>query len=189
MNFTKFLDDEQLTLEAKQKLTVLMYLSEMELITESLEDMNEEVLAENTNKFLKKMGIEVHKGDGLVDYIKQFTKGTGKLVLAAIKGDKTEVKRIANEFTREKFLDFVLKVDLATMHFITGPIHLIDAITGWDIMANLHDKSNTAKSKLKTFYKAVSDIKSTVDDILTGGKHKRMMQVVKNLEANMPKAT
>ena len=46
-------------------------------------------------------------------------------------------------------LDFLLKLDMATLHVLTGPLHTIDAITGWHLWANVKDKADQGLKKAK----------------------------------------
>ena len=75
--------------EMETKIATLMYLSE------KMDTLNEADLQEGVNDFLGKIGMKLHKGDGLLNYIAQFSKGTGKIVLAAFKTTRlTESKAI-----------------------------------------------------------------------------------------------
>lgn len=173
--------------EMEDKVTTLLWLSENEdILNESLETLNEDELVEGINDWLGKVGMKLHKGDGIIDYIKQFTGGAGKLILAAIKGDKKKVKEIADSLEKEKVVDFLLKLDMATMHVVTGPIHFIDAITGWDLMVNLKHAAHGASDLLKGFYDAIKKVKDTIVKVLDGEKKEKMLQVATNLEVNMP---
>jgi hypothetical protein len=173
--------------EMQEKVAIFLYLSENDnMINES--DLTETKLQESLNDWLKKVGLKAHKGEGLIDYIKDFTKGTGKLIMAAIKGDKDEVKNIADGITKEKFLDFLLKLDTATLHLVTGPIHFIDAITGWHIGADIGHAVKSTKNVLKSFYTALNDVKHAVCEVLNGRRQKKMLKVINQLEYNMPDA-
>jgi hypothetical protein len=130
--------------------------------------------------------MKLHKGDGIIDYIKQFSTGAGKLVLAAIKGDKEKVKEISKSLDKAKVVDFLLKLDMATLHIVTGPIHFIDAVTGWDLMANIKHLSKGAKDILKTFYDAIKTVKDSITHMLDGPKQKKMLSVADKLAYNMP---
>ncbi len=107
----------------------------------------------NEENWLSKLGLHVKKGKGLIQYFAQFGAGMAKLFKAAIKKDKAEVKRImANEISKEDLLDFVLKLDQASMHILTGPLHFIEAITGIHIAANLGHVADSVKTVVKDAY-------------------------------------
>lgn len=190
--FKSLNEAEMLSEDMQDKIALLMYLSEnQEMINESydMDELSEAQVVELTeavNDWLGKVGMKLHKGTGLIDYLKDFTKGAGKLIMAAIKKDEDEVKAIASEFTKEKVVDFLLKLDMATMHIVTGPIHFIDAVTGWDLMANIKHAAEGATDMLKAFYDAIGKVKDSIKNVLGGDRQKRMLKVADNLEYNMP---
>ena len=186
IKYSEFLTEKVITEDMQDKINILMYLSENEMINESLDTMNEADVVEGVNDWLGKIGMKLHKGDGIIDYVKQFTSGTGKLIIAAVKGDKEEVKKIANTLERAKVMDFLLKLDMATMHIVTGPIHFVDAVTGWDLMANLKHAAKGAQDMLKSFYAAIKSVKDSIVKVLKGDRQKKMLKVADNLEYNMP---
>jgi len=128
MRFKEYLKE---TTETQVKILTLLYLAENDSLVESydienLSEMQKELLTESIKSWLEKVGLSIEKGSGLIDYVTQFSIGVGKIILAAIKGDKDEVKKIAKKVTKEKVLDFLLKLDLITLHIVTEPIHIID---------------------------------------------------------------
>jgi len=190
--FNENLKNKGLSEEMQDKIALLMYISENEdMINESydlenLTEAQEELIIEGVNDWLEKVGMKLHKGKGIIDYLASFTKGAGKLIMAAIKKDKEEVKKIASNFKKEDVVDFLLKLDMATMHIVTGPIHFIDAVTGWDLMANIKHATESAKDKLKLFYDAIQKVKDSIQAVLDGKKKERMLKVADNISYNMP---
>ena len=178
--------------EMADKIALLMYLSEnKEMINESydmerLTEAQEEALVESINDWLGKVGMKLHKGDGIIDYLKGFTKGAGEMIMAAIKKDEKKVKEIAGRMDKAKVVDFLLKLDMATMHIVTGPIHFIDAVTGWDLMANIKHAAEGAKDMLKIFYDAMGKVKDSIKHVLDGSKQRQMLKVADSIEYNMP---
>lgn len=90
---------------------------------------------------LSKMGLHATKNKGLIQMIGKASANVSKLLwhafMATITGKqehKDKVTEIANKkVTKEDLIDFLIRVDLVTLHVITGPIHIIDALTGWHI--------------------------------------------------------
>ena len=162
------------------KLVVLMYLAEQK------DSLNETELVEGMKDWLDKVGLKIHKGNGIIDYISQFTKGAGKLILASIKGDKAEVKKIAKSLDKADVIDFLLKLDMATMHIVTGPIHFIDAVTGWDLTANLNQAAHTSKGMITAFHKAIETVKSTVKKLVSPDKQKLITNMISGIENVIP---
>lgn len=186
LSYKEFRQESLVVEDMEDKIALLMFLAENEMINESLESMNEAELVEGVNNWLGKIGMKLHKGDGIIDYIKQFTGGAGKLIMAAIKGEKEQVKKIASSLDKAKVIDFLLKLDMATMHIVTGPIHFIDAVTGWDLMANLKHAAAGAGDMLKKFYTAIKSVKDSIVKVLNGEKKDNMLKVANSLEYNMP---
>jgi hypothetical protein len=121
---------------------------------------NVEYVAEAVNDTLKKFGLHVAKGKGLISYFAKFATGAGKLIIAALKGDGEAVAEISNSVKKEDVIDFLLKLDQATLHLVTGPIHMIDAITGWHIAANIKHAAETASNIMDKIKKAYVDLKT-----------------------------
>jgi len=176
----KFKDYINQTAIIEDKIATLIYLSEADFLNES--DINEGI-----KDWLEKAGLKIHKGDGIIDYVKQFTSGTGKLILAAIKGDKEEVKRIAGTLEKAKVIDFLLKLDMATMHIVTGPIHMIDAITGWDLAVNLKSHAHTASNVLKTIWDSIKNIKTNIVNIIDAPNRNIVIKHIDDIESSLPK--
>jgi len=112
IKYSSFLKNQiEINEEYADKVYSLMYILEnQDMLNEST--FSDEELTEGVNDWLNKIGLKLHKGDGLASYIKQFTTGSGKLIIAAIKGDKDKVKDIASGLTADKVLDFILKLDM-----------------------------------------------------------------------------
>lgn len=97
------------------------------------------------NSAMKMLGIHGHKtGDGVIQVALKSGKILAELLWYTIKaatGDekaKAKVKELANtEITKEQVLDFLLKLDMLSLHAISGPLHMLDALTGWHIWAHV----------------------------------------------------
>lgn len=184
MTFKTYIDNIKLQEDFEDKITMLLYLSEnSEFLNES---QSEQDINESIDDWLAKVGMKLHKGNGLVDYIVQFSKGAGKLILAAIKGDKEEVKKIAKSLDKSKVIDFLLKLDMATMHVVTGPIHFIDAVTGWDLMADIEGAAKKAESKIKVFKDAILKVKESINSLISGNKKNKLMAAANKIDKNIP---
>ena len=176
------------------------YLVEKQQIDESLalmiyamdfydQGLNESDLNEmDINKFLSKFGLKFHKeGPGLIDYVRDFVKGTGKLFVAAVKGDKAEVMRIAASVTKEQVLDFILKLDQATMHILTGPIHFVDAVTGWDLWANMEKLAKDGKDILVDIWNSLKELKKKIHKAFDPNRETTILKQITDMEAMIPK--
>ena len=172
----------------EDKISTLLFLVEKEeYLNENLDILSEEMILEDIKSWLNKYGLKIHKGDGIIDYLKQFSTGAGKLILAAIKGDKEEVKRIANSLEKEKVVDFLFKLDMVSLHLITGPIHVIDAITGWDLVANLKQATKKTPSIIKDILDSIKDIKNKVVKVFDKKHYSQIILNLSNIEQSIPK--
>ncbi|PNX46619.1 MAG: hypothetical protein BV459_06015 [Thermoplasmata archaeon M11B2D] len=166
-----------------QTIAEMLYLTQEEIVLTEQTDLTEGVL-DNAKDFLEKLGITAHKGKGLIQYLKIATPNIAKMFIAAIKGDKEQVRSIAKQVRKEDVIDFLLKLDQATAHIITGPIHVIDAITGWELWANIHKQTAQSKGQLvKTLGDAVSFLKQKVDSVFgSSPKKQKLHQNIASIE-------
>lgn len=130
---------------------------EMLVIMESGDNLTEGLLDNVANK----LGFKIHKSKGIIKHLANASKGLSKMIVAAIKGDREKVKEIAKTVKKKDVMDFLLKLDMATLHMITGPIHLINAITGWDLEVDMNHKSST-----DTIKGLISQIKDKITKVL-----------------------
>ena len=178
MRFKEFLLEEQMKNETSDRLQVLLYMMEN---VDTINESTDEQILENVNKHVNKIGLKLHKSKSLIDYIKSFTTGAGKLFLYMIKGDTKKAKELLKSIKKEDVLDFIIKLDLGTLHIITGPLHTIDAWTGWDLAANVQAKMEKGSDLL-------NDIKHGIDEIrakivaLYSDEPTRIKQLDKNLQ-------
>ena len=106
-------------------------------------------IADKIDKALGALGLQVHGSNkGLIQIMLSAGKDITLLfwyAMKAMKGDK-EAKAKAEEIAKkevkkEDVIDFLLKLDTLSMHLLTGPIHMIDALTGWHIAPRIQKKS------------------------------------------------
>lgn len=169
MGFQTFINESRELTEQESNIIALAYLLEEDLNT--LNESDSEMIAEGIQDKLSKAGLKLHKGKGIIDYVRSFMKGAGKVFLSLFKGDTKKAKEILKTVEKEDILDFLYKLDLGTLHLVTGPLHTIDAWTGWDLSVkmkshmekagNIFDEIKTALTTVKTkittaFDKAVS---------------------------------
>jgi len=154
--------------------------------------LNESVLLEfkmpDISGALAKAGIHAKKGRGLIQMIASSGIHFAKIFHAAIKatgGDqeaKVNLKELlSKKISKEDIIDFLLKLDQATMHLITGPIHMIEALTGWHIWAAVHKVRNTAKDIVQKGKDIINKLKDVATDLEGSGK-KYIEKVSKSVE-------
>lgn len=155
------------------------------------------ILVEESNsrigKFLSSMGIHAHKtGPGLIGDLRSAGKGFFKFFVAVLRGDWETVKSMANkEIKKEDVLDFILRLDQATLHILTGPIHSLEALTGWHIWANIKKASEKTKEVTS---KVVSRVKDALEFIKSkvsshpDPKAKTVFKAISKIEKRAPKS-
>jgi len=168
-----------------EELTVLYALDENEIdMIFSGETLNEV----NMSKLLSKIGLTIHKEKGIIQYLRDATVGIAKCLLYAIKGDKENLKKTAKSLRKEDVLDFLLKLDMATLHIVTGPIHFIDAVTGWDLWANISEVAKTTKEVAKKVVKAIDIVKTNITKLIHDKKVSLYSKFLDKLEKDIAKA-
>ena len=162
------------------------------IINEGIVDilkMNVKDVAKNLDgllgKGLGKAGLHRHKGKGLISYVMGATKGVGKMILAAIRGDTDTVKQLAQSVKKEDVIDFLLKLDTVTQHIIVGPIHTLDAITGWHIGANLEHVIRGKDGLVSKIKGAIGTIRNTIASIVDKSRLAVIGRGLDHLEAEI----
>ena len=160
-------------------------------ICESVDELNEAVdyiqspliMEEGGGKIdsiLKKVGLHAKKTKpGLIKQFKNAGVSMIKFFVALVKGDTATIKKMANkEIKKEDVIEFLMNLDMATLHLFTGYIHAMEAITGWHIGANLHK----TKEITKTVVTKVKDALSFIKNKLSSHSAKQAKTVVKAID-------
>ena len=93
MSFKKFYEAE---LSIQESLMTLYYVTNSNTLNES-SGLDESILddfAGQVKAALPKFGVKIHKGMGLVDYMRKFTTVGGKILVAALQKDKEKIKEL-----------------------------------------------------------------------------------------------
>ena len=150
-------------------------------------NLNEDVssILDKINSTMKSMGLHSKQGKGIIQYTAQYGKAISQILyyaLKANKGDaeaKAKIKEITSkELTKEQFIDFLLKLDTLSLHAVTMPIHIIDAITGWHVAANLDKMQDPIFDRIQkaveflenAMEKATGQIKRQLQNVIAGIK-------------------
>ena len=174
MSLKNYMNESQELNEMETRMFILVNLLEQDL--NSINESSAEMLVESISDKLDKVGLKLHKGKGILSYVKSFTGGAGKVMLALFKGDAKKAKEILKTVEKEDVLDFLYKLDLGTLHLITGPLHTIDAWTGWDLSV-----------KMKSHMQKASSVFDQLKDALRNVKQKIVTAFDKNIGAKLNK--
>ena len=153
-------------------------LEEGELNGTPLSESYEDGLLMEANKFkkaLEKIGLEVEYNPrgGLIQMFTKIGKTVGKIIYLATRvsfgdeGRKPELIKLLKQTKREDIIDFLLKLDLATAHVVTAPLHMIDALTGWELKAVIHKITKSADVIQVKVKHAIEDIRGAVKNMST----------------------
>lgn len=184
--FKTFNEETELA-KSVNNLIELQYFSDMDFST-----LNESILTEfkmpDIGSALKKAGLHVKKGRGLIQIIASSGIHLAKIFHASIKaagGNKEAEKELkellSKKISKEDIIDFLLKLDQATLHVITGPIHTIEAITGWHIWAAVKKVSNVGKDLVQKGIDIINKLEDVVNDLEGSGK-KYIIKTIKSIE-------
>lgn len=190
----KFDRMHSLLCESEQRLNAdQIALLEYHFFMENLDTFNESVLNEGVKDkvmgFLKKaklsakdlthhLGLHIGRssGRGLIQSLLASGMNISKVMIAAFKSvsgnqeDKAALKdAIINlKIKKEDLLDFLLRLDQATLHLVTGPLHVIDALMGWHIWADVKAQASNIATRIKDAFTAmIQTIKDLPGNIKT----------------------
>jgi hypothetical protein len=146
--------------------------------------INESDISEATfHDYIGKVGLKLHKSKGILDYLKNFSVGAAKLLIAAVRGDKVKVKEIASHLNKEDVLDFLFKLDTASLHLFTAPIHFIDAVTGWQLHPNVKPLIAKAETVMNDISNTINSLRSKVSKWVDDPKRKNFLDTIDTLDA------
>jgi len=177
MKFTNYIQEQ----EVKEKMAMLLFVMENQN-----EQMNEE-LQESFGSFMKKLGLPEKTDKGLIDYFVGFTSVAGKMLLAAIKGDKQKIIELSSKITRKGFVDFLVKLDKVTLGIVSAPLEMINVITGWDVEGTIVNLAAGTVNIVKNIHTSIMDLKKDISSIFDSGKAKRLNDKLKYISRNVPK--
>lgn len=170
-NFEQFLKEDK---------DVFLLIDHM-IFTQDFESLDEagDGLAGKLNKALGALGLQAHgSGKGIIQTLMKAGKNVAQLfwyAMKATKGDeqaKLKVKEIANkEITKKDVVDFLLKLDTLSMHLLTGPIHMIDALTGWHIGVQFEQKTKDIAHRVDRALTHLEKIASEVPKAISKKLH------------------
>lgn len=171
--------DKQLT----EDMTILMetaYFADTEELNEAVSDA-----ISGVKNLLSKMGIEAHQtGKGIIPTLASAGKTMAQFFYHALRAPKNKesrekVKELAGkEITKGEIIDFLLRLDTLTLHLLTGPIHMIEALTGWHIWAKVGKKSQEVMERARKALETLKDHAKT----LAGKAKKKATNLINKLK-------
>lgn len=129
------------------------------------------LMTKQVKPIVKKSGIHIDTSKkGLLQYAAGAGKGTYQLLYHAVNAyynnnnaSKIKVKELMNSINKEDLIDILLKLDTLTMHWVSGPLHMMDALTGTHIWANIQDKVQDTSKKATSAIQALEKLKNNLE--------------------------
>ena len=138
---------------------------------------------------MKKAGLSAERhlgGKGLIQILKNTSVHVARAFVLGLKAHvfkkkdaKEELKQhLKRKVTRQEIIDFLLRLDQISLHIFTGPIHIIDALTGWELAADLQSSGKDVSGRVKTAIDSLDNVKLDVG----GSRVKRIDKIVLTLK-------
>jgi hypothetical protein len=115
--------------------------------------------------------VETEKG--LLSYMKSAGIGGSQILYHAFnvfyhknEESKDKIKELAKSVKKEHIIDILMKLDVLTLHLITGPLHVIEAVTGWSIMGAIKSKVEPVEKQAKQAVHSLESLGKSLDDKL-----------------------
>ena len=176
MGFKTYIEQEQV------KASLIEFALFMEQHEE--EGVVNEALKLNFKGLLDKFGLHAHKGSaGLIQTLAKVGAHVSKIIFHAIKAPTNEESKaklqelLKKKGTKEELVQFLLQLDQVTLHLVTGPIHMIDALTGWHIGAKIKDKAIDGVGMIKH---ALEDLEKAKNSY-TGDLAQKIHEIIANI--------
>jgi hypothetical protein len=115
--------------------------------------------------------FEIEKG--LLSYMKDTGIGGSQMLYHAFNAyfnknedSKLKIKELSQSVKKEHLIDILMKLDVLTLHFITGPLHMIEAVTGWNILSGIKAKIEPVEKQAKQAVHSLETLSKGLDDKL-----------------------
>lgn len=165
--FTEYLTEEQQLMNDMASLVEFAaFIEDYSYIREGkISDLGKKV----KNEIFPKLGITIKKRDSFFALLGKSSKWIGQMLyhsfMAYYNNDemhKEKVKELQSKVKKADFIDFLIRLDHITLHMIAEPIHLIDAITGWHIKADISKFGKQVEHKVKQAVDSLDDLAQSV---------------------------
>jgi hypothetical protein len=134
----------------------------------------------------KKMGISGESKKTLLGLLSTIGKKAALTLVYAIQASagSESAKEKLKEIVKDRQIyselsDLVIRLDVLTLHMISGPIHMIDALTGWDIADKIREQALGVTNKINT---AIDTISSSAQKHLNTDKSKRVQKKINQIK-------
>ena len=147
--------------------------------------------------------LKKHSRGGLLSQLKSATTNGWKFLKAVIqvynkKITEEEFKAVWETLkpSHKEIMDFLINLDMITLHMVTGPLHLIGAITGIHIdhivgerLKKAGIKTDSEAGLITNLYDIAKQLKDKVSKVLSGENAEKAAAAITNLAASLPGPT
>jgi uncharacterized protein YebE (UPF0316 family) len=143
-----------------------------------------EGIMKSVKKYMGKIGLDIEKDSkGVIDYILSFGKGVGRMFVALLSGDIDTAKLLLQDIKKEDVIDFILKLDMVTVHLLSGPLHILHGLTGWEILPKIEKKiENATKGVMQMLFDAIKKARLAITKVFSPNKQAKLMGHLKKIE-------
>jgi len=175
MDIVDRIDDYLVKEDIKILVDLAMFMEEGDYIDEAS-------IVIQSKSALNKMGIDIEKeSEGIIAKLKKpELREFFKHLFSAFAGNeisKQKIKEMAkNAVSKGDIINVLLKLDGLTLHLISGPIHVLEYLTGWKV-AGVKKKVENVTVRIQ---KSINTLKN-LSQTLTGKEKKQITNFTSNL--------
>ena len=139
-------------------------------------------------KVSNKLGFAANNKKNLIGLLRSIGKTGALSILYAIQaqaGSEDAKEKLAQVLkssnAKSEILDFVIRADVLTLHLISTPIHMIDAIAGFDIADKIREKAVGGGERLKDAVDLIQNSAKNLGNPSTIRKVKKSLNTIKKV--------
>ena len=161
-----------------------------------LDEGNEVILSEARAEDLKslvgsvskKLGFASSGRKNLLSLLSSISKNAALTVVYAIQaqagreGAKEKLQNVLQTSNvKAELLDLVVRADVLTLHLISGPIHMIDALTGYEIADKIREKAEIGGNKVKDAVELIQKSAQSLSDNQKSRRVKKSLNTIRKV--------
>lgn len=139
-------------------------------------------------KVSNKLGFASNNKKNLIGLLRSIGKTGALSILYAIQaqagneGAKEKLTQVLKKSNaKSEIIDFVIRADVLTLHLISTPIHMIDAIAGFDIADKIREKAVGGGERLKDAVELIQTSAKNLGNPSTTRKVKKSLNTIKKV--------
>lgn len=184
MRLSQYINDDVNIIDVMMVLEMIENCHKVDQINEGVLDSISSMYKNIKDMVMKRSDIiknvEVEKG--LISYLKSIGLGGSQMIYHAFNAyfnksqeSREQIKVLSQSVKKEYIVDILMKLDVLTLHLVTGPLHIIEAVTGWNILHVLKMKVEPVTKKAKEAIHTLETLKDSLE-----GETKKQLQKYAN---------